>query len=60
VEDIIQLPLNKDVFRNIMFDEPKSFLAEEVGNIMRITSNEIVHANDVMSLLYEPVTQVAS
>ena len=58
MEDILHRSVDEDVVRHVVFDEREVGVPDEMGNIARITGDEIVDRRDAMSFAEQSVAEV--
>lgn len=58
MEDIIYFSLNVDVFRHVIMNELKILIPDEMADIVNTSREEIIHADDSVSLLNQSVAEV--
>jgi hypothetical protein len=58
VQDVIQVSLDIDVLGDIIFNEAKVLVPYEVGDILHVPGEEVIHADNLMSLLDKVMAEV--
>jgi len=60
MEDIIDSTFQVNEISNVMLDKTEFSVPEKVCNVVHITRDKVVHADDFMVLPDEKITQMAS
>ena len=60
MEHRVKVASHMDVVGNVVVEEAESLVAPQVGYIVGIPSQQIIHANYFASRLNEPVTNMAA
>ena len=48
MQDVVQRPVDVDVVRDVVLDEPEALLPEQVRDVGRAARHEVVHARDLV------------
>ncbi len=60
VEHCVQIALNIDVIGHIVLDEMKALMTGQVGNVVCVACDQVVHRDHMMALLQQPIAEMAS
>jgi hypothetical protein len=60
MKDIIELSIHVDIVRHIVFYEGETVASEEMGNVVHIPRQQIVHADHIMALSDEMITEMTA
>jgi hypothetical protein len=60
MQDSINWPGDIDIIAHIMFDEFELLMTHEMGDIVHIACDQIVHADHIMSFADEAISQVGA
>ena len=58
MEDVIEVSLDIDELGDIIFDEAKAFVSYEVGDILHVPGEKVIHADNLVSLLDKVIAEV--
>jgi pyruvate/2-oxoacid:ferredoxin oxidoreductase alpha subunit len=58
MEDIVHSPRDMDKFGHIVMEKLKPFQMEQVFNVLQVSCNKVVHANDVVAFGNKSIAKV--
>jgi hypothetical protein len=58
VQHGVERAIDVDVLADVVLDEAKALMPKQVGDVVHVASNEVVHADDGVTFGNEPVAQV--
>ena len=58
VQNCVQIARHIDEVADILIDEAESFMPHQMGDIVHVAGDEVVHADDGMPLFNEAVTEM--
>src|SRR5438105_3370765 len=60
MEDVVEGPLHLDEMRHVVVHEREARMVLQVGDILPITGDQVVHADDIESLLDEAIAEMGA
>ena len=59
MEDRVDVALDRNELRDVVFDEVKPAIGLEVGDVAHVAGHEVVHRDDLVTFGEKPVAEVA-
>jgi hypothetical protein len=60
VQDIIEISRNVYVFGDVVMVKLEMFVFEKMGDVLKVSSNEVIHSDYIIALCNKPVAQMGS
>lgn len=60
MQDVVDPALHVYILGHVVLDKRKPLVSEEMGDIVHVARDQVVHADDVMSFFDKKIAEVAS